>query len=339
MTLGKRLSPPSSPESTCEITDVISPFPIAALHLKPSSSENFYSLPVSTVGRYELLDGHLSACAMTKGRHEGAVTVCIDRFNRWKRRKIKDQIKAGQNPRSTEDVEMNYNCVPHPIVYVSSGNEIRPDLAIGIPEFGERACFPKERPPKLVMEVTSSNWRNDLDVKPAMYAAAKIPHYVIVHRRRIDSREASSEGEPVVMVGTRKGSGYSFEDYGRGETISLPFIGRLNVNDMLYPESSSDATIESVEEELNNLAKQKGRADRQKGRADRHKERADRHKEKADRLRRKLIANGIPLSSSSSDSSPRSSSNSSPNSGSNSNSATSSSSGNSSGTCSGSNPG
>ncbi|MEV8122936.1 Uma2 family endonuclease [Streptomyces sp. NPDC085944] len=61
-----------------------------------------------------------------------------------------------------------------------------PDLAVVDADFRDRlienncydpVCF------RLVLEVTSSNWRNDLKTKVTAYAAAMVPVYVIVDRK------------------------------------------------------------------------------------------------------------------------------------------------------------
>ncbi|GGZ17731.1 Uma2 family endonuclease [Streptomyces nitrosporeus] len=66
---------------------------------------------------------------------------------------------------------------------------------------------------RLVLEVTSSNYRNDLRNKAAAYAEAKVPVYVIVDRRH---------GRVHVLT-EPTGCGYdSHEVHSPGQTVTLP---------------------------------------------------------------------------------------------------------------------
>ncbi|MEU6989774.1 Uma2 family endonuclease [Streptomyces sp. NPDC046465] len=66
---------------------------------------------------------------------------------------------------------------------------------------------------QLVLEVTSSNWGNDLVTKVETYARAGVPVYVIVDRKH---------GEVLVHSGP-VGDGYGVRScYQRGQTFSLP---------------------------------------------------------------------------------------------------------------------
>ncbi|GAA1881117.1 Uma2 family endonuclease [Streptantibioticus ferralitis] len=66
---------------------------------------------------------------------------------------------------------------------------------------------------RLVLEVTSSNWRTDLYTKPELYAVAGIPVYVIGDRKH---------EEVVVLSDPLNGEYRSRSVYGKGQTFVLP---------------------------------------------------------------------------------------------------------------------
>ncbi|QDQ13323.1 Uma2 family endonuclease [Streptomyces spectabilis] len=66
---------------------------------------------------------------------------------------------------------------------------------------------------RLVLEVTSSNWRDDLKTKVAAYAAAKVPVYVVVDRKH----------QRLHVLTDPAADGYaSHEVHAPGQTITLP---------------------------------------------------------------------------------------------------------------------
>jgi hypothetical protein len=66
---------------------------------------------------------------------------------------------------------------------------------------------------RLVLEITSSNWRTGLHVKPEMYARTGIPIYVIGDRKH---------SEVVVLSEPRDGEYRTRSPYRKGETLVLP---------------------------------------------------------------------------------------------------------------------
>ncbi|WP_327369139.1 Uma2 family endonuclease [Streptomyces sp. NBC_01217] len=91
-----------------------------------------------------------------------------------------------------------------------------PDLAIVDADLDEHLAENSCYDPavfRLVLEVTSSNYRNDLRNKVAAYAEAKIPVYVIVDRKH----------DRVHVLTEPMGGGYdSHEVYAPGQTVTLP---------------------------------------------------------------------------------------------------------------------
>ncbi|MEU1630153.1 Uma2 family endonuclease [Streptomyces sp. NPDC020096] len=66
---------------------------------------------------------------------------------------------------------------------------------------------------RLVLEITSSNWRTDLYTKPELYAVAGIPTYVIGDRKH---------NELIVLTDPLNGEYRSRSVYRKGQTFTLP---------------------------------------------------------------------------------------------------------------------
>ncbi|MFE9767103.1 Uma2 family endonuclease [Streptomyces sp. NPDC005808] len=91
-----------------------------------------------------------------------------------------------------------------------------PDLSIVDADYKdalvEKACY-APHVFRLVMEVTSTNWSNDLAIKVETYARAGIPHYVVVDRKH----------DQVLMHSDPEGDEYNVvTPYKRGTTVPLP---------------------------------------------------------------------------------------------------------------------
>ncbi|WP_447037819.1 Uma2 family endonuclease [Streptomyces sp. DSM 118878] len=66
---------------------------------------------------------------------------------------------------------------------------------------------------RLVLEVTSSNWSDDLGQKVESYAQAGVPVYVVADRKH---------GEVLVHESPKKGEYVTCSRYGRGESFEVP---------------------------------------------------------------------------------------------------------------------
>lgn len=91
-----------------------------------------------------------------------------------------------------------------------------PDLAVVDADFDEHPAENNCYDPavfRLVLEVTSSNYNNDLRNKVAAYADAKIPVYVIVDRKH---------GRVHVLTEPMGGGYDSHQVYAPGQTVTLP---------------------------------------------------------------------------------------------------------------------
>lgn len=91
-----------------------------------------------------------------------------------------------------------------------------PDLAVVDADYRDHEikykCY-DPAPFRLVVEVTSSNWRDDLDEKPGDYARAGVPVYVIGDRRH---------ERVIVYTDPHDGSYRTRSEYKKGETFTLP---------------------------------------------------------------------------------------------------------------------
>lgn len=91
-----------------------------------------------------------------------------------------------------------------------------PDLAVVDADYREHEIKYKCYDPavfRLVLEVTSSNWRDDLDIKPAAYAHAGVPVYVIGDRQH---------DEVVVLTDPQAGEYRTRSVHKPGESFVLP---------------------------------------------------------------------------------------------------------------------
>lgn len=140
--------------------------------------------------------------------------------------------------------------IPDVVVYeLKIWENIHNRKGAGVLYFGES--------PKLVVEVTSQNWREDYVLKKAEYMMIDIPEYWIVdpHKKQIRICTNSEKEE------------YQFEDYLSGETIKSRLFPDLNLT---VDEIISPSLVENlIKQEKNvtndlktNLAQEKQRADK-----------------------------------------------------------------------------
>ena len=96
------------------------------------------------------------------------------------------------------------------------GDFALPDLAVVDEDFREHRLPGSQYPPELfhlVVEITSSNWQDDLRIKPEAYARAGVPVYLIGDREH---------GEAEVLWRPENGEYRSIAAYSRGDTLKLP---------------------------------------------------------------------------------------------------------------------
>jgi putative restriction endonuclease len=91
-----------------------------------------------------------------------------------------------------------------------------PDLAVVDADYEDHIVAFKCAEPsvfRMVVEITSTNWRDDLDRKPAAYASAGVPVYVIGYREH---------NEVIVLTEPKDGEYRSRSVYRPGESFTLP---------------------------------------------------------------------------------------------------------------------
>lgn len=95
-------------------------------------------------------------------------------------------------------------------------DHVVPDLAVVDEDYRDHEVAYKCYEPsvfRMVVEITSTNWRDDLERKPGAYASAGVPVYVIGDRRH---------GEVVVLTEPKDGEYRTRTVYRPGETFVLP---------------------------------------------------------------------------------------------------------------------
>ncbi|MBT3151685.1 Uma2 family endonuclease [Streptomyces sp. CHD11] len=120
--------------------------------------------------RVEIIGGQLLVTPPPDGPHARALTKLMRPF-----------IMAGLDDGETEVLQGVGLWLP-----TDTEDYSIPDLAVVDADLDEHLIENNSYDPvcfRLVLEVTSSNWRNDLKTKVAAYAEAKVPVYVVVDRK------------------------------------------------------------------------------------------------------------------------------------------------------------
>ncbi|MER7476859.1 Uma2 family endonuclease [Streptomyces sp. NPDC126510] len=150
--------------------------------------------------RVEIIGGHLLVTPSPDAPHARALTKLMRPF-----------IAAGLDDDETEVLQKVGLWLP-----TGAEDYAIPDLVVVDADIDDHlvennaydpACF------RLVLEVTSGNWKDDLKTKVAAYAEAKVPVYVIVDRKH---QRLHVLTDPV-------GSGYEkHRPHAPGELVALP---------------------------------------------------------------------------------------------------------------------
>ncbi|CAL9559611.1 Uma2 family endonuclease [Streptomyces sp. enrichment culture] len=150
--------------------------------------------------RVEIIGGQLTATPPPDGPHSRALTKLMRPF-----------IAAGLDDGETEVRQGIGLWLP-----MDAEDYAIPDLAIVDADVDDHlvenncydpVCF------RLVLEVTSSNWKNDLRTKVTAYAAAMVPVYVIVDRKHQRLH---------VLTDPDCADYYTHRVHSPGETVTLP---------------------------------------------------------------------------------------------------------------------
>jgi Uma2 family endonuclease len=150
--------------------------------------------------RVEIIGGHLLVTPSPDAPHARALTGLMIPF-----------IAAGLHGDETEVLQNVGLWLP-----TDTEDYAIPDLVVVDADIDDHfvenncydpVCF------RLVLEVTSSNWKNDLKTKVAAYAEAKVPVYVVVDRKH----------QRLHVLTDPTGNTYeNHRPYAPGETVTLP---------------------------------------------------------------------------------------------------------------------
>lgn len=150
--------------------------------------------------RVEIIGGHLLVTPSPDAPHARALTKLMRPF-----------IAAGLDDGETEVLQNVGLWLP-----TDAEDYAIPDLVVVDADIDDHfvenncydpVCF------RLVLEVTSSNWKNDLKTKVAAYAEAKVPVYVVVDRKH----------QRLHVLTDPAGNTYeNHRPYAPGETVTLP---------------------------------------------------------------------------------------------------------------------
>lgn len=150
--------------------------------------------------RVEIIGGVITVAPLTDGRHADVLT------------KVMVHLLAADPDGKETDVLQRIG------LWLPGGPEdyAIPDLALVDADFDahliENNCY-DPAVFRLVLEVTSSNYNNDLRNKVAAYSEAKIPVYVIIDRKH---------GRVHVLTDPMGGGYDSHQVYAPGQTVTLP---------------------------------------------------------------------------------------------------------------------
>ena len=164
------------------------------------TAERLWSDPSLEGYRIEALSGRVVLSPLRDGDHAVALTELMSRIARW-----------GLAERNLEVVQNVGLALPS-----GPGEYAMPDLAVVDEDFRDHQLPRGTHAAKafhLVVEITSSNWRDDLRVKPDAYASAGVPIYLIGDREHQEAK---------VLWRPEGGEYRSVATYLPGETLTLP---------------------------------------------------------------------------------------------------------------------
>lgn len=171
-----------------------------------------------------------------------------------------------------------------PDIIVCSRNaweQVRSRPGSGVLDFGEA--------PLLILEVASTNWREDFIRKRSEYGSINIPEYCIVD---------SSKQRIRILTNPTHETGYEHIDFVPGQQIrfgQLPGLV-LSVDDVLSPPNVEDlfkAENAQKQQMERQLAEERDRANQESQRANQESQRANQESQRAERLAALLRARGI----------------------------------------------
>ena len=187
-------------------------------HPRQFTFEEYCVYEDGTDNRYELVQGYLQLMSPPTGLHIAICDFLAYAFNQLFARTHRP-LQAGR------EVGVRVQEKTCRIVDVCVNGE---DFWQQISQPGEQGIFLLAQTPLLVVEVTSTNEKEDYEKKYQEYAAIGIPEYWIVNRRRENLR---------VCTSAYPGAPYRDREFGKGEKIVSALLPQLEltVDEVLNP--------------------------------------------------------------------------------------------------------
>ena len=185
--------------------------------------EEYCTYEDSTDNRYELVQGYLQLMSPPAGLHVAICDFLVHVFNRLFARTQRPLqasrefgVRIGDNTCRIVDVCVNAK-----------------DCWQKIAQPGEIGIFQQAQTPLLVVEVASTNTKEDYETKYREYASIGIPEYWIVNHRREHLRVCTLDPASAT---------YRYREFGKGERIISKVLPQLEltVDEILNPPIFSD---------------------------------------------------------------------------------------------------
>ncbi|MBC6479037.1 MAG: Uma2 family endonuclease [Hormoscilla sp. GM7CHS1pb] len=230
---------------------------------------------------YELVKGKLIPMGATTHNHTNIAKFLVHKFQRYFATQKLDLVVTGLA--TGVRTEEKTSRIPDVVVYSKAvWNKVRHRPGAGVLDFDEK--------PMLVIEIVSSDRRNDYEIKRSEYELAEIAEYWIVDPKKKLVRVFANPGNE---------EGYRFVDFTEEKSIvSSQFSDfALSVKELLDPPSVEDLIL--AEQAEMETWKQQAEAERQRAEAERQRAEAERQRAEAERQRteklaQRLLKMGVP---------------------------------------------
>ena len=168
---------------------------------------------------WELVNGYLSEMGEPGGNHQD---LCSE-LQYW----FETAIRQQQRPLKVH---------PRTLCRLSSGNNRRPDLIVVDREIWKRNTVAEailEEPPELVVEIVSTNWKDDYIDKPQAYATFGVKeHWIadfLLKRGSYPHHKNPDIHEPPLSIGILNGSTYQWQHFTGSQRIQSPLFPNLDL--------------------------------------------------------------------------------------------------------------
>ena len=223
---------------------------------------------------YELVRGKLIPMGATTHLHKNICKFLIHKFQRYFAAQNLDLVPEGLA--TGVRTEENTSRIPDVVVYSQAvWNQARHRSGAGVLDFDEK--------PMLVIEIVSSNRRNDYVIKRNEYEVAEIAEYWIVDPKEKRVRVFANPGNE---------EGYRFADFTEETSIVSSQFEEfaLSVKELLDP-PSVDELIKAEQAQIQTLEQE---VETERQRAETERQRAETERQRAEKLAQRLLKMGVP---------------------------------------------